>query len=273
MKHSRYPGTAEHQRILHLIVDYYTGDPRILAIGLFGSLARGNWDEFSDLDLDIVIEDKLQVDIEAELAGLCAYLGEKGDAALLLIADRPDAGVVVLASLVQFSIRYHPLATTNWKIVDSLQLLRGPLDLATVVAAGQANRGSVIPPKPAALLDRYLRYALGVNIELQRGRLWLAVELLHRMRTLLMELYAVTHGYDRAVQSFETHADPALQTRLAAMLPQGESGSVLRCVESGLDLLEGEWVGFTDGRGVLTPAQHSLVRQLRQRCTELRREE
>lgn len=89
MNLNQYPGTAEHQRSLHLIVEYYTGDPRILAIGLFGSLARGNWDEFSDLDLDIVIEDDRQVDIEAELAGLCAYLGEKGDAALLRIADRP----------------------------------------------------------------------------------------------------------------------------------------------------------------------------------------
>jgi len=270
MRENQLPGTTEQQRVIQLIIDFYATDRRILAIGLFGSLARGNWDKFSDLDLDIVIRDDVQIDIQDGLAKLGDFLHSMGEEPLLMIADRSDAGDVVLASLVQFSIRYHPLATTNWKIVDSLQLLRGPLDLATIVAAGEANQGSVITPKPAALLDRYLRYALGVSSELQRGRLWLAVELLHRMRTLVMELYAVIHGYERAVQSFETHADPALQTRLAAMLPQGESGSVLRCVESGLDLLEGEWVGFTDGRVVLTPAQHSLVRQLRQRCAELR---
>ncbi|MEZ4673840.1 MAG: nucleotidyltransferase domain-containing protein [Caldilineaceae bacterium] len=264
-----YPGTIGHQQLLGLIVDYYANEPRILAIGLFGSLARGNWDEFSDLDLDIVIQDDMQMDIQDELVALGNFLHGMGEEPLLIIADRPDAGDVVLASLVQFSIRYHPLAATNWKIVDSLQLLRGPLDLATIVAAGEANRDAVTTSKAATLLDRYLRYALGVTIDLHRGRLWLAIELLHRMRTLLMELYVVTHGHERAIQSFETDAAPSLQNRLAAMLPQAERMSVLRCLESGIDLLAEDLIGFTDGRVVLTMAQSSLLRQLRQRCTEL----
>ncbi|MEZ4860648.1 MAG: nucleotidyltransferase domain-containing protein [Caldilineaceae bacterium] len=273
MHENQLPGTTEQQRVIQLISDFYAADRRILAIGLFGSLARGNWDKFSDLDLDIVIRDDVQIDIQDELAKLGGFLHPMGEEPLLMIADRPDAGDVVLASLVQFSIRYHPLATTNWKIVDSLQLLHGPLDLATVVAAGQANRGSVTTTKPVALLDRYLRYALGVTIELQRGRLWLAVELLHRMRTLLMELYAATRGYVRAIQSFEAHAAPGLQNRLAAMLPQAERRSVLRCLERGIDLLTEELAGFTDSQVILTTAQHSLLRKLRQCCTELKQRE
>ena len=169
-----YPGTAEHQRILRLIVDWYADDPRILAIGLFGSLGCGNWDEFSDLDLDIVIRDDVQLEIQAELADLCSYLHSSGEAVLLTLIDGLDAGDVVLASLGQFSIRYHRLATTNWKIVDSLQLLRGDIELATIVMAGEANRRLATTTKPEVLINRTLRFGLGVSIELRRHRLWLA---------------------------------------------------------------------------------------------------
>jgi len=47
-----YPGTPQHQTLLHSIVSYYENDPRILAVVIFGSLGRGTWDCYSDLDLD-----------------------------------------------------------------------------------------------------------------------------------------------------------------------------------------------------------------------------
>ena len=54
-----YPGTPQHQRLLKTIVIHYANDPRILAIIVFGSLGRGNWDPYSDLDLDVIIADGL----------------------------------------------------------------------------------------------------------------------------------------------------------------------------------------------------------------------
>ena len=50
-----YPGTERHQRALHAFAAHYRDDPRVVAVVLFGSLARGNWDIHSDLDLDVVL--------------------------------------------------------------------------------------------------------------------------------------------------------------------------------------------------------------------------
>ena len=48
------PGTRAHQALLRSIVDAYAADERVLAVGVLGSLGRGTWDEWSDLDLDVV---------------------------------------------------------------------------------------------------------------------------------------------------------------------------------------------------------------------------
>jgi hypothetical protein len=76
---------------------------------LFGSLVRGNWDEYSDIDLDLVIADEVTLDAEAELKQLCAFLGPVA----LIVPNGSDSGDVVLDSLLEFSIRYHPLSSTS----------------------------------------------------------------------------------------------------------------------------------------------------------------
>ncbi len=114
-----YPGTQQHQALLHQIVADYRNDPRILALTLFGSLARGTWDEYSDLDLDVVIDDHIQIDVLREVQALCGALTVIGERAILIAPDKADAADIVLASLRELSIRYHLLATTSPNIVDS----------------------------------------------------------------------------------------------------------------------------------------------------------
>ncbi|MBV7329740.1 hypothetical protein KFU94_16135 [Chloroflexi bacterium TSY] len=112
----------------------------------------------------------------------------------MIVPDGPDAADVVLESLNQFSIRYHPLRSTKWQITENLLLLIDHISHETIVDAAEANRK---PDKqsPALLLDQYVRYALEVATQYQRRRIWIAIELLHRMRNLLMELYAKTHDH------------------------------------------------------------------------------
>ncbi len=50
IKHD-FAGTPAQQVLQRAIVDHYTGDPRILAVAVFGSLGRGSWDAYSDVDL------------------------------------------------------------------------------------------------------------------------------------------------------------------------------------------------------------------------------
>src|SRR5258708_8241293 len=94
-----YPGTQQHQALLERVVDYYQDDHRVLAVCLFGSLVRGNWDQYSDLDLDVVIEDGVQINLLEELQALCATFQQLAANALLIF---PIAIISLLLSLNSF---------------------------------------------------------------------------------------------------------------------------------------------------------------------------
>jgi nucleotidyltransferase-like protein len=125
MNADAYLGTEQHQRVLRAVVSYYAPDPRVLAVLVFGSLSRSTWDRYSDLDLDIILVDGVSVAPVQELERLCAAFAPIGERAALIVPKRTDEGDVVLASLLQLSVRYHALASTSPNIVDSLHLLWG----------------------------------------------------------------------------------------------------------------------------------------------------
>jgi hypothetical protein len=233
-----------------------------LSILVFGSLGRGNWDAYSDLDLDVILADGVEIIIAQELARLCAALAAIGERAALAIPDGDEEGDVVFESLMQLSIRYHPLSATSPNIVDSMQILAGQLDRAVIEAAGWANRSARVPPLPR-LLDQCVRYAVGAQVVLQRRRIWDAVETLHRMRGILMELFARTHGGQRAYQFFDANADARLQARLGVALPGYDLHSARKALMQLLDILENDLPDLTGGQIALTDAQHLVLRRIR----------
>ena len=269
--HPEYPGTAQHQALLRAVVAHYAGDQRVRAVAVFGSLGRGTWDRFSDLDLDVVIADDVAIDPTQEAGVLCASFAAIGERAALIVPGAlADAADVVLASLLEISVRYHPLATTSPNIVDSLHVLVGPLDAETIVAAGLANRqaddsGAVL----ASLLDRCLRYAVGADVALQRRQLWATVESLHRMRGLAMELFARSRGEARPYHVFQAEADPTLQAALGATLPGYGLDSARAALARFLDLLEHDLGALTAGQLQFTDAQREVLERIRARQAEL----
>src|ERR1700693_487422 len=108
------PGTSAQQALLGGIINAYTADERVLAIGALGSLGRGTWDEWSDLDLDVVVADDAVVDAVTEDNALCELLSESE---ALVVPSRPGEVDVLLSTLEQFSIRHHTLGTTNAHII------------------------------------------------------------------------------------------------------------------------------------------------------------
>jgi hypothetical protein len=262
-----YPGTPQHQAILRAIVDHYENDQRILAVVVFGSLGRGNWDQFSDIDLDVVIADQVSLNVVEELTRLCLAFNPLGERCAVILPDDVDAGDVVLESLLQLSVRYHPLSTTSPNIVDSLQILTGRIDRSVIAVAGAANRqpGESLEQ----VLGRCVRYAAVADIALQRHKLWEAVEVLHRMRTLLMELYSLTHDGQRPVQFFQTNADAELQAELGHTLPQSNLASVQAALERCLDILEHDLGRFTNERSQLPGAYREVLKAVRVRQAHL----
>jgi predicted nucleotidyltransferase len=262
------PGTVQHQKILHSIVSYYENDPRILAITVFGSLGRGNWDRYSDLDIDVVIADGIRIDIEAELTRLCTSPASVDEQIALLITDEDDADVV-FKSLMELSIRYHPLANTSPNIVDSMMLLSGRIDRSTIEAAGLSNRELDNEPIDREL-DRCVRYALEVDNALHRGYVWSAVELLHYMRRSIMELFTRSRHGKRAYRFFQKEADKSMQVRLGGTLPQYDLKSIQESLVQFINILTNDLDKLTDGQVQLTKAHLDLLTRINSRQNELK---
>jgi predicted nucleotidyltransferase len=262
------PGTLQHQRILHSITSYYENDPRILAITVFGSLGRGNWDRYSDLDLDVVVADEIKIDVEAELIQLGASLVSIDEQIALLIPDDDDADIV-FKSLMELSIRYHPLASTSPNIVDSMLLLLGRIDRSAIEAAGLANQKLDKEPLDREL-DRCIRHAIEVDNALHRGYLWSAIELLHYMRYSIMELFTYSHHGKRPYQFFQKEADKKLQVRLGSTMPLYDLKTAQESLSQFMNILTNDLDQLTDGQIQLTKIHSELLTAIRSRQNDLK---
>ena len=261
-----HAGTPQHQALLKAIVDYHQNDARILAVSVFGSLNRGTWDQYSDIDLDVVVADDVPIDVLEELNRLCTALETIGQQDAVIVPDGKDAGDVVFASLMRFSIRYHPLATTSPNIVDSLRVLATSLDHATIAGAGLLNRQAQARSL-GALLDKCVQHIAVADAAVQRGHLWSAVEMLHRIRGLLMDIYTLAHGGVRSLKVFESEANRDLQARLGRTLPQYDLVSVHRSLEHCLEILEQDLGQLTQGQLRLANAHQKILASIRARQT------
>jgi len=259
-----YPGTPQHQNLLQAIVSHYTDDPRILAVIVFGSLGRGNWDPYSDLDLDIIIGDNVHMNVVQELERTIHSFSDIGERAALIIPHVNDAADVVLASSMELSVRYHTLMSTSPNIIESMKILWARIDEATIKAAGLANRNTG-EASAGQLLDMCVRYALETDIALQRRQLWMATELEHRIRELLMELFAQLYDNPRPIHAFQKEASLSLQTLLGATLPQYDLLSIQKVLLNLLDILENSLEQFTGGQVTLTQAHLKIIKQIRER--------
>ena len=252
IKTNGFFGTPRHQALLAAVTAYYHDDPRIRAVDVFGSLTRGDWDEFSDVDLDVVVDDNVDIDPLEELSRLCEALEGTGESAVSIIADGPDAGDVVFQSLMQMSIRYHPLSATNPKILDSLRLLTTSIDVSALWRAASANARPKTPLQ--SLVDQAVRYALETDVGLQRGHFWESTESLNRLRTAIMEAYCVAQGGQRVLPFYRTTASAELQGRLAETLPSSDTASRREALEKCMGILmdigrvvEAGWARLTHG--------------------------
>lgn len=99
-------GSGAHGAIIGQIVAHYRGDARVLAVAVFGSVSTGAWHELSDVDLDIVTGDRAVVRPGDEVAAL---FGPRA----VIVLTRADSADIVLDSLEEVSIRWHPLRATS----------------------------------------------------------------------------------------------------------------------------------------------------------------
>jgi len=257
----QFPGTPVHQAILRIIVDYYKRDLRIQAVAVFGSLGRGNWDSVSDVDLDVVVADQVQVNVMDELQSLAPAFEATGEVIALVLPESTEEADVLFESLNMLSIRFHPLTTTSPNIVDSLLVLASRIDPDSITTAGLANRPEAVKPLQQ-VLDECVYYAAYTTVGLKRSQPWTAIEALELTRSWMMELYTRTHGGERPLKFFQAHAETDLQERLGATLPQynieSHQRSLLRCVE----ILGQDLERLSNGQIYLTDAHRKILKKV-----------
>ena len=259
-------GNAEHQRLLRAMTAYHARQPWARAFLVFGSVARGDWDDLSDLDLDVVISDGAALDPVAETARLCATIGERP---ALIAPRRGDDADVVLESLGHFSIRYHPLGATSPNILDSVRLLWGRVSLDEIREAGQRNQraASAMPEIMLALAVRAMLYG---HIALARSRPWMALDSLEEARGLLLELYAHVRSLPRPLPAFERDPDPTLRDALAPLAASLTPAAIRAALLGACDILLGpDLERLTNGQAALTPGERHVLAAVRQRLGAL----
>ena len=160
-----------------------------------------------------------------------------------------------------------PLAAGHVAIADaskSQSMLWGRIGLEPIRAAGQANQRDEQRPL-GALLDEFVRYAVGVDKALQRKQLWGAIELLHRMRDILMEIYARSRGKARGMHIFQAEADGGLQARFGNSLPAFDRHDIRRALLDLLSIAEREMGLLSNEQIRFDKAHQRLVAQIRER--------
>ena len=263
MKASKnFPGTFHHQQILQTITAFYDDDDRVLAILLFGSLSRGNWDQYSDIDLDIILSDNTLIDARSELRKLCAAIKQKHEVDALIIAD-VEEGDVVLGNLVEFSVRYHVLSDTKPAILGTMCSLSGALSLDEIRAAAN-HKYDAEPREMVDIIDECIRYILAVHHAIMRQRVWMAIELFYRIRASLMQLYATSHGAIRPIHFFDSHATAELHELLSTLSPLVNPKAIEDVFSTAILLLENHLDDFSDGLYQLTASQKHILDELKQ---------
>jgi predicted nucleotidyltransferase len=255
------PGTSAQQKLLRSIVNVYAADERVLAVGVLGSLGRGTWDEWSDLDLDVVVANDVVLDAGREAHALCKRL--RGSEALV-VPSRPGEVDVLLPWLEQFSIRYHTMGTTNAHIIDELKIVGGRLDLTAVLGAGVVHALPVRAPELIA--SEALRFALSVDTAARRGNVWQALRGLDELRWRLQELFAVSIGQPRPAHAVDAHASRELKDKLGGLLAEADLPSIAQALANALNLIADD--ELTGGRFTLTLPQRTVLAALRRRTSD-----
>lgn len=261
------PGSPQHQSLLRAIASVYTNDDRILAVLVFGSLGRGAWDAYSDLDLAVVVRDEVQIDVPGELSRVSAAIAER----TLFAETAGDEGYLVLESLSCIALRYHSLQSTSPYVLEGWHLLAGSLDAATIAAAARAATHS--EPALGHHVHRALWLALGGDIALQRRQFWAAQPALERMRGALLDLFAAGRGGKRAYRFFEEAASAELRAAFGRTFPQyfpHSSADTIRSLGAALvallDLLEQDLDELSNGQVRLGPGEREVIARLRTRA-------
>jgi hypothetical protein len=236
---------TERDRVRDHVLKMATSDARVVAGAVVGSLAHGDGDRWSDLDLTFSVVDT--VPLREVLDDFTVELVDQFEAAHLF--DLPSGAAIyrvfLLPGCLQFDLSFAP-ASDFGAVGPEFRLL-----------FGQAVEKSHLSPPPAHQLFGYaVHHALRARFCIERGRYWQAEYWISAVRDYALSLACRRRGlradYGRGFDDL-----PLLvrQHSLAALIGSLDRDELLRALGSAIELLLGE---VDDVRALATRVEPQL---------------
>jgi len=207
----------DHGLVVSRFVEACSADDRIVAAFLYGSRARGEADEYSDLDLGVITRDEAFENVMAERAAFVRQLGEP----------------VFIEDFGHDRIMFFILADgTECELVFGREGALEELDVGTFVTLVDKRGildGAEFPlPQPDPHERReQLRQVLNwfwhdlshFMAALGRGELWWAYGQLEALRRYCVNLLRIEHGVEAQDEAYEKLEEAVPGSKLAALQP------------------------------------------------------
>lgn len=216
----------ERERVREHVLATARADPRVVAAAEVGSLAVGEGDRFSDLDLTFALTDGASA--PEVLADWTNAFGQELEAVQLfdLPVDSTVYRVFLLPGLLQLDVSLTPAAEFH---------ARGPKFALLFGEAGKPVHTA--PPSADELLGLAVHHAVRARFSIERGRYWQAEYLLSELRKHTLELACVRLGlparFGRGVDRLPGDVlDPSEGTLVRAVEPDELRRALERNVEA-----------------------------------------
>ncbi len=227
------PGNNTHQKILSILLNIFKKDNNILVFGVFGSVAKGNWDKYSDLDLDVIVKDDSKETINSECKTILSVLDKNGFGVSLYFEEFAGEWVIIFDTLDRISIRFHLLENTIPHILDSFKILYGDLSVDDIHKSIVKEKSQITNLE--ILKDKFIELSIYVPIALHRNELINAEFFLSKMRNIVIEIYIKSRGIPRIFE-FEKEIDPDLKNKIYLTYADLDISSIKLSLESLISL-------------------------------------
>lgn len=191
--------------------------------GVFGSLGRGNWDIYSDLDLDVIVTDDSEAVINQEMKDIFSEFQKQKLNILLQFQEVANEWIIIFKTLDRVSIRFHLIENTVPHILSTLKILLGTINLSDIRRVIKKNETGHNDLK--LLKNKFIELSIYVPIAIKRGNFSNAIFFLNKMRNIIIEIYTLSKGIPRLLD-FEKSAEPKIMQELSKTYPAFQPDSV-----------------------------------------------
>jgi predicted nucleotidyltransferase len=252
MSTSRGAPSRAHEQLIARFADACSSDARIVAAFVGGSVARGDADQYSDVDLCVVPTDEAADDVFADRAAIVTHLGtplfledwgEEVPEVFVILADGTDVEVFFVAESRIAEMKVGPILP----LLDRTGLLTN-LELPVRAPSSDDLAGEL-----RRILAWFWHEVSHLIKALDRGQLWWAAGEVEALRGYCVNLVRIEQGVEAGA---EPYFKIDVETSTAALEPLRSTFAPIRAealTRAGIEL-----VAFFGARGRPLADAHGL---------------